>query len=627
VAGTVKKLLLLCLVLGGTAFADQVNCIKWKNSGGTTVGTYCKPFTVKAGPNVSFSDDQLTRVLTINSGYGYGSVRDSGAVGDGVADDTAAIQAAVTAACASTYSRLIYFPAGAYRITVPPSGVAIQISCPGVVFLGDGGFRLGTTPDAGGSKLQVYGGPGTVFQINTDNGDAYTDADYDGYEGTRFENLQAAYVGSSTSALTNGFGNYGTNVYFVKDWKGGGQHWRNVTVSNFNYGFWGVQSDINAFYDVMFRQNKVGVYLGPRSDQNDFYGLYGLHNDNLFTGDANDTKFWGGVSNSDGSSSSTAFNFPGAYSGTTKNIHWNDFWFENSDGQASTAIDSFVQIGVGATNQVTDFYFHSPVTINNISPTTPRTVYIANVGNADGIFVEGLQGPTQDAILEFTGATSPASVVIRQDRTNYTNYVNAGVGSPKVLITGIVSGSNTMLLENVTDASFTALRIRGGATATQNREIRWAGFNNVTDWQDQVSSAHNRNIVDTVSAVNRIALTQGGATALNSIGATADNFNITSGTGTGGVAGGDGAGNTTWTITSAGKGTFNGGLVSAAATPTVAASQLGLGTTVGFGAGSSGTAVTTTTKGAGSGPTTPQTIVNYLKVNIGGTDYYIPLVQ
>lgn len=81
------------------------------------------------------------------------------------------------------------------------------------------------------------------------------------------------------------------------------------------------------------------------------------------------------------------------------------------------------------------------------------------------------------------------------------------------------------------------------------------------------------------------------------------------------------------TIDGAGKGTFNGGLVSAAATPTVAASQLGLGSTAGFGNGSSGTAVTTTTKNTGSGPTTPQTVVNYLKVNIGGTDYWVPLVQ
>lgn len=64
-----------------------------------------------------------------------------------------------------------------------------------------------------------------------------------------------------------------------------------------------------------------------------------------------------------------------------------------------------------------------------------------------------------------------------------------------------------------------------------------------------------------------------------------------------------------------------------AATPATAAGQVGIGTSQGFGAGAAGTAVTTTTKGAGTGPTTAETIVNYLKVTIAGADYYIPLMQ
>lgn len=63
------------------------------------------------------------------------------------------------------------------------------------------------------------------------------------------------------------------------------------------------------------------------------------------------------------------------------------------------------------------------------------------------------------------------------------------------------------------------------------------------------------------------------------------------------------------------------------ATGTASGTNLQLGKTVAFGAGTSGTAMTTTTKGAGSGPTTAQTVVNYLKINIGGADYYVPLVQ
>jgi hypothetical protein len=46
----------------------------------------------------------------------------------------------------------------------------------------------------------------------------------------------------------------------------------------------------------------------------------------------------------------------------------------------------------------------------------------------------------------------------------------------------------------------------------------------------------------------------------------------------------------------------------------------------GFGNGSAGTNVTTTTKGTGTGPTTPQTVVDYLKVTVGGNVRWIPLV-
>lgn len=63
------------------------------------------------------------------------------------------------------------------------------------------------------------------------------------------------------------------------------------------------------------------------------------------------------------------------------------------------------------------------------------------------------------------------------------------------------------------------------------------------------------------------------------------------------------------------------------ATPTGSAGQVSFGTTAGFGNGSSGTTVTTTTLGTGSGPATPQTIVDYLEIDIAGTKYWIGLAQ
>ena len=54
---------------------------------------------------------------------------------------------------------------------------------------------------------------------------------------------------------------------------------------------------------------------------------------------------------------------------------------------------------------------------------------------------------------------------------------------------------------------------------------------------------------------------------------------------------------------------------------------IALTTPTGFGNGSAGTPVTTTTRHNGSGPTSPQSIVKYMEVNLAGTNYWVPLVQ
>jgi hypothetical protein len=70
-----------------------------------------------------------------------------------------------------------------------------------------------------------------------------------------------------------------------------------------------------------------------------------------------------------------------------------------------------------------------------------------------------------------------------------------------------------------------------------------------------------------------------------------------------------------------------GSLILKGATPTTAASQLGIGTSTGFGTGTAGTAVTTTTLGGGSGPTTAETVVKYLEIDLAGTKFWIPLMS
>lgn len=69
-------------------------------------------------------------------GAGATNARDYGAIGDGIADDTAALRAALTAAQASD-ARCLYIPAGIYKVA-PVSGDLLSLTAPGMTVCGDG---------------------------------------------------------------------------------------------------------------------------------------------------------------------------------------------------------------------------------------------------------------------------------------------------------------------------------------------------------------------------------------------------------------------------------------------------------------------------------------------------------
>ena len=98
------------------------------------------------------------------------SVKDFGAVGDGVTDDTAAIQAAINANAAS--GGTILFPAGTYKITSSLTWYnAVSANKPGISFIGEGRdstilksyIANGPLLDIRGTKSFASGGSGSLF--------------------------------------------------------------------------------------------------------------------------------------------------------------------------------------------------------------------------------------------------------------------------------------------------------------------------------------------------------------------------------------------------------------------------------------------------------------------------------
>jgi hypothetical protein len=110
-----------------------------------TLGASDLPFTVR---------DLVTKGLTVDAPVFNVKSSDNGpaATGDGVTDDTAAIQAKINAASAGSYGGIVVLPAAPYRVTTP-----LTIGADNVMLVGAGpGSPKGTTP--GSSANPAFGG-------------------------------------------------------------------------------------------------------------------------------------------------------------------------------------------------------------------------------------------------------------------------------------------------------------------------------------------------------------------------------------------------------------------------------------------------------------------------------------
>lgn len=90
---------------------------------------------------------------------GVFNVKLFGAVGNGVADDTIAINLAITSAIASSVGGVVYFPPGTYRVTKPVGGVASMNldNLHDLVFLGDGfASQISMIGSAGGGDWYMF---------------------------------------------------------------------------------------------------------------------------------------------------------------------------------------------------------------------------------------------------------------------------------------------------------------------------------------------------------------------------------------------------------------------------------------------------------------------------------------
>jgi Pectate lyase superfamily protein len=369
------------------------------------------------------------------------NVKTFGARGDATGDDSPAFQAAIDA---SVTGGVVYIPRGYYRINS-----TLQVSTPGIRFVGAAADRYNGSTTYGSQLL--YYGEGSFIQIGTDDGLAWNAANYNGVAGTTFEHLALKHNAPAT-ALANGQANYKAGSYGIRDWRGGSIFMRNVLIENFEYNFWGVQSDINQFHSVTSTYSKYGFYIGPRSDQNSLYDFYPVLCD---TGLTLDQPTQTRIVNPQIVGCGSASTYPVDIKAGTVGVIFNNPWFEmfqGYNGEVIAPVAAGINAGYdGATTLVDDLAILHPQVSTATQGTTRHFKYLV-AGDNCNVVVEQVHGnPTNLSKIFASMGASAGSYYIRQvgSAVNSGNLIDkVGAGTPLPYADLWTLGNHTIITQS-----------------------------------------------------------------------------------------------------------------------------------------------------------------------------------
>jgi len=378
------------------------------------------------------------------------SVKDFGAVGDGVTDDTTAIQAAHDA----TQGQTLFFPKGKYLISSSITNTATMNH-----WLGEYGGR----DHEGGTELS-FSGTGGVFENGTDNGFNWGGSYFDGPQDQFFENLWFSHSAPDTTLNYDVAQKYKAGASGIRDWRGGGIKLRNIGFERFEYNFFGVQSDINRFYDITSLYSKYGIYLGPRTDQFTMHDLYSFSCDHAITIDtqATDSKIVNPVIVGCGSATDHAILIKqGAGFVVIENP-----WLEHLSGYSGTDQIAFIGIGTEAgyslspytTDSVKGVRITNPFAYTTAASTAYHTKYLAEIGKGLDVHIYDPQteqgsGENLDYFIAFQSGTaylgSDTYVKFRVHNDFASKvYINNGTGTPDIMYELWGAGANKLVSTN-----------------------------------------------------------------------------------------------------------------------------------------------------------------------------------
>lgn len=326
----------------------------------------------------------------------------------GVFDNSPPMQAAIDAVSAARQNsgRRIFIPAGTWNF-----GATLRISAAGLKFIG----AASEFWDAQNGTVLRFAGSGDFFRIGADDGRPWDAGEYNGLSNTEFHDLALTTRDPDATGANGTAGLYRAGACAIRDWRGGGIRIKNVWISHFENGFWGINSDFNYFEWLQCNYNHVGIYFGPRSDQGVFNLVQGVGNDTFLRLDgASKLTSIGLCSVNNGSPTTFGIDIGCQAQFTRANCRDCSFinpWFEVNSTRNN--LRAFVRIDAATDAPVTGIVFDNPYASGPYFPKTPYCQSFAQIGNATQISIQHLSLPPMfQHLLNFTPPKSSRPQIV-----------------------------------------------------------------------------------------------------------------------------------------------------------------------------------------------------------------------